>query len=92
MNGTTVLVHGLGPTPLWMAAMAIAARRRGYRVINWHYASKRRTIAENAEAFARGGAAAAERLGGALRDALAGRNHRAALSRDAPPAEPRAGG
>ena len=53
MNETVVLLHGLGRTPLSMTAMALAARRRGYRVINWHYASKRRTIAQNAEAFAR---------------------------------------
>lgn len=44
-----------------MTAMAVAARRRGYRVINWHYPSKRRSIAENAQAFAR---EVAPRLGG----------------------------
>jgi triacylglycerol lipase len=53
MSATVVLLHGLGRTPLSMTAMALAARRRGYRVINWHYASKRLSIAENAEAFAR---------------------------------------
>jgi pimeloyl-ACP methyl ester carboxylesterase len=53
MNETVVLLHGLGRTPLSMMAVALAARRRGYRVVNWHYASKRRSIAENAEAFAR---------------------------------------
>ncbi|MGZ5461006.1 MAG: esterase/lipase family protein [Thermoanaerobaculia bacterium] len=53
MNATVVLLHGLGRTPLSMTAMAISARRRGYRVINWHYASKRLSIAENAEVFLR---------------------------------------
>lgn len=51
MNATVVLLHGLGRTPLSMTAMAVAARRRGYRVINWHYASKRLSIAGNAEVF-----------------------------------------
>ena len=36
-----------------MTAMAVAARRRGYGVVNWHYASRRRSIAQNAEGFAR---------------------------------------
>jgi triacylglycerol lipase len=36
-----------------MVPLAIAARRRGFRVINWSYRSKTRTIAENAEAFAK---------------------------------------
>lgn len=49
MSETVVLLHGLGRTHLSMGAMALAARRRGYRVINWHYASKRLSIAENAE-------------------------------------------
>lgn len=53
MRETVVLLHGLGRTPLSMTALSLAARRRGYRVINWHYASKRLSIAENAEAFAR---------------------------------------
>lgn len=53
MNATVVLLHGLGRTPLSMTAMAVAARRRGYRVVNWNYASKRLSIAENAEAFVR---------------------------------------
>ncbi len=35
-----------------MTAVAIAARRRGYRVINWHYRSAFATIAEHAQAFA----------------------------------------
>ncbi len=53
MNATVVLLHGLGRTPLSMTAMAVAARRRGYRVINWPYASKRLSIAGNADAFVR---------------------------------------
>lgn len=36
-----------------MSALWVAARRRGYRVINWHYRSALGTIAEHAEAFAR---------------------------------------
>lgn len=61
---TVVLLHGLGRTPLSMTGMALAARKRGFRVINWHYASKRLSIAENAEAFAR---EVAPRLAGATR-------------------------
>lgn len=47
-----VLLHGLGRTPLSMTALWFAARRRGYRVINWHYRSAFKTVAEHAEAFA----------------------------------------
>src|SRR5688572_17150882 len=47
-----------------MTALAMAARRRGHRVINWHYASKRLSIAENAEVFAN---EVAPRLRGATR-------------------------
>lgn len=36
-----------------MLALSLVARRRGYRVINWHYRSAFGTIAEHAEAFAR---------------------------------------
>ena len=53
MTETVILLHGLGRTPLSMLAVAVAARRRGYRVVNWHYRSKSRSIAENAEAFGR---------------------------------------
>lgn len=52
MTETIVLLHGLGRTPASMVPLAIAARCRGYRVINWRYRSNVRTIAENAEAFA----------------------------------------
>jgi triacylglycerol lipase len=48
-----VLIHGLGRTPLSMSALWFAARRRGYRVINWHYRSTMHGIAHHAEAFAR---------------------------------------
>jgi triacylglycerol lipase len=53
MSETIVLLHGLGRTPASMVPLAIAARCRGYRVINWSYRSKTRTIAENAEVFAK---------------------------------------
>jgi triacylglycerol lipase len=53
MKDVVVLLHGLGRTPLSMLALSYAARRRGYRVVNWHYRSTRATIAEHAEAFAR---------------------------------------
>jgi triacylglycerol lipase len=36
-----------------MMAVSLAARRRGYRVINWHYRSAFGTIGEHAQAFAR---------------------------------------
>src|SRR5687768_1624273 len=49
---TIVLLHGLNRTAMSMIPIAMAARRRGYRVINWHYPSKRRSIAEHAQAFA----------------------------------------
>lgn len=65
MRDVVVLLHGLGRTPLSMLALAVAARRRGYRVINWHYRSTRPTIAAHAEAFARDvapGLASAERV------------------------------
>ncbi|HEV3486296.1 MAG TPA: alpha/beta fold hydrolase, partial [Vicinamibacterales bacterium] len=45
--------HGLNRTALSMIPIAIAARRRGYRVINWHYPSKRRSVAQHADALAR---------------------------------------
>ncbi len=53
MNDVVVLLHGLGRTPASMLACSLAARRRGYRVVNWHYRSTRSTIAGHAEAFAR---------------------------------------
>ena len=53
MTDTVVLLHGLGRTPMSMFALARAARRRGYRVINWHYRSARQTTAQHAAAFAR---------------------------------------
>ena len=53
MRETVVLLHGLGRSPLSMLALAVAARRRGYRVVNWHYRSTLRSTAEHAEAFAR---------------------------------------
>ena len=36
-----------------MIAVSLAARRRGYRVINWHYRSAFGSIAGHAQAFAR---------------------------------------
>lgn len=53
MKDVVVLLHGLGRTPLSMMAISLAARRRGYRVINWHYRSTLGNIAEHAEAFGR---------------------------------------
>ena len=53
MKDVVVLLHGLGRTPLSMSALWLAARRRGYRVINWHYRSTVANIADHAEAFAR---------------------------------------
>lgn len=64
MRDTVVLLHGLGRTPLSMLALSIAARRRGYRVINWHYRSALHSIAAHADAFAR---EVAPRLTGAPR-------------------------
>lgn len=48
-----ILIHGLGRTPLSMSALWLASRRRGYRVINWHYRSTMYGVAHHAEAFAR---------------------------------------
>jgi pimeloyl-ACP methyl ester carboxylesterase len=48
-----VLIHGLARTKLSMIPIAIAAKLRGHRVINWHYPSRSRTIAEHVDAFAR---------------------------------------
>lgn len=53
MRETIVLLHGLNRTAMSMIPIAVAARRRGYRVINWHYPSKRRSIAGHVETFAR---------------------------------------
>jgi pimeloyl-ACP methyl ester carboxylesterase len=53
MNETVVLLHGLGRTHASMVPLAIAAKLRGYRVINWRYRSNMRTIGENADAFAK---------------------------------------
>lgn len=53
MKETVVLLHGLARTPRAMLALSLAARRRGYRVLNWHYRSAFGTISEHAEAFAR---------------------------------------
>ena len=53
VKDVVVLLHGLGRTPLSMMALWLAARRRGYRVINWHYRSTTGSIAEHADAFAR---------------------------------------
>lgn len=53
MREVVVLLHGLGRTPLSMLALSFAARRRGYRVLNWHYRSTRGTIAGHSDAFAR---------------------------------------
>lgn len=53
MKDVVVLLHGLGRSPLAMLALAVSARRRGYRVINWHYRSTRQPVAAHAEAFAR---------------------------------------
>jgi alpha-beta hydrolase superfamily lysophospholipase len=48
-----VLLHGLGRTPLSMTALWLAARRRGYQVINWHYRSTSGSIADHAQALTR---------------------------------------
>jgi len=53
MTDVVVLIHGLGRTKLSMVPIAVAARMRGHRVINWQYPSRRRTIAEHVDAFAR---------------------------------------
>jgi triacylglycerol lipase len=53
MKDTVVLLHGLGRTSLSMTAIAIAARLRGYRVLNWHYRSLCGSIESHADAFAR---------------------------------------
>ena len=53
MKDVVVLVHGLARTQRSMLALSLAARRRGYRVINWHYRSAFASIAEHAETFAR---------------------------------------
>ncbi|MBV8516228.1 MAG: alpha/beta fold hydrolase [Acidobacteria bacterium] len=50
---TLVLIHALGRTHRSMWPLAAAARRRGYRVINWNYRSRSASIAEHADAFAR---------------------------------------
>ena len=50
---TLVLLHGLNRTAMSMIPIALAARRRGYRVINWRYPSKRRSVAEHVAAFDR---------------------------------------
>jgi pimeloyl-ACP methyl ester carboxylesterase len=46
-----VLVHGLGRTRWSMAPLALAARRRGYAVVNWGYRSRRGTLALHAAAL-----------------------------------------
>jgi triacylglycerol lipase len=53
MKETIVLLHGLGRTPLSMSGIALAARMRGYRVLNWHYRSLCGSIESHAEEFAR---------------------------------------
>jgi triacylglycerol lipase len=53
MKETIVLLHGLGRTSASMIPIAVAARARGYRVLNWRYCSTRRSIAAHAERFAR---------------------------------------
>ena len=53
MKELVVLLHGLGRTPASMLAMSLAARCRGYRVLNWRYRSTRATIAEHAAKLAR---------------------------------------
>ena len=44
-----MLLHGLGRTPLSFAGLARWLRRRGFRVLNVGYPSRRRTVAELAE-------------------------------------------
>jgi pimeloyl-ACP methyl ester carboxylesterase len=51
-NEVVVLLHGLARTPMSLLALSLAARSRGYRVINWHYRSTRLTIADAADSFA----------------------------------------
>jgi pimeloyl-ACP methyl ester carboxylesterase len=51
--GVVVLVHGLLRTHRSMRTAARAARRRGYAVINWHYASSRHGISDHAAALDR---------------------------------------
>jgi triacylglycerol lipase len=53
MKDTIVLLHGLGRTSLSMSGIALAARMRGYRVINWHYRSLCGSIESHAAEFAR---------------------------------------
>jgi pimeloyl-ACP methyl ester carboxylesterase len=53
MRETIVLLHGLGRTSASMMPIALAARARGYRVINWRYLSTRRSIRASAARFAR---------------------------------------
>lgn len=53
MKELVVLLHGLGRSPASMLALSLAARRRGYRVLNWHYRSTRASVAEHAARFAR---------------------------------------
>jgi triacylglycerol lipase len=52
-NEVIVLIHGLARTRASMVPIQIVARRQGYRVINWKYASRRQTIDQHAEALAR---------------------------------------
>jgi triacylglycerol lipase len=53
MKPVVVVIHGLGRTRASMLAIACVARLRGYRVVNWRYASTRGPIEEHAERFAR---------------------------------------
>ena len=53
MKDVVVLLHGLARTQRSMMAVSVAARLRGYRVINWHYRSAFGTLAGHAQAFAR---------------------------------------
>jgi len=53
MKDVVVVLHGLARTHRSMLAVSVAARLRGYRVINWHYRSAFRSIAEHAQTFAR---------------------------------------
>lgn len=52
LRGTVVLLHGLGRTPRAMWPISLAARHRGYSVVNFGYHSRRSGIAEHAASVA----------------------------------------
>jgi pimeloyl-ACP methyl ester carboxylesterase len=50
---TVVLIHGLGRTSRSMWALEMAARKRGYDVINWGYRSTRDSVAAHVHVMQR---------------------------------------